>query len=728
MTEIAVFSLEVRPDNIAVITVDVPGEKVNTLRASFAPEMYAIVRRLRENRELEGVVIISGKEDNFIAGADITQIENCRDAQEAEALARQGQQIMAEIASLPVPVVAAIHGACLGGGLELALACHRRICSDDANTRLGLPEVQLGLLPGAGGTQRLPRLIGITRALDMMLTGRQLRARQALSAGLVDDVVPQSILLDSAVALAKSQRPRQRRLPVRDRILSGPLARRLVISMATKKMRHQTRGNYPAPERLLHVVSAGLRHGRSSGYSAEAQAFGELAMTPESRALRQIFFASTALKKERAKPTRPARRVGILGGGLMGGGIASVTALKAGLPVRLRDVREEGVCHALAYSWSLLTQRVHKRQISAAERAKQMALLSGTTDYSGFRQCDVVLEAVFEELALKQRMVEEIESYGASDAVFASNTSSLPISDIAARAQRPQQVIGLHYFSPVDKMPLVEVIPHATTSPETIARVQDLALRQGKTPIVVADRAGFYVNRILAPYINEALWCLVEGEPIEHIDAALLQAGFPVGPLQLLDEVGIDVGTKIIPILEQAYGARFRTPERVAAILSGDRKGKKNGRGFYLYSAQGRKIKKGAPKQADAAIYTLLQVTPTARQPAKDIASRCMLMMINEAVRCLDENVIASARDGDIGAIFGIGFPPFLGGPFHYLQRQGAAGIVEQLERLSARYGERFTPCDGLRARAREVQGNQPQNNSHEPPAGGDPAFNVEIH
>ncbi len=694
MEQTSAFSLHIRPDNVAVVTIDVPGEKMNTLKASFGPEVHAIIKQVRDNNALQGLVFISAKPDNFIAGADINMIAGCQSAEEAQSLARQGQQIMAEIAALPLPVVAAIHGACLGGGLELALACHSRICTDDEKTKLGLPEVQLGLLPGSGGTQRLPRLIGVSHALDMILAGKQLRPRQALKLGLVDEVVPQSILLDAAVELALKGRRPARALPVRERILAGPVGRSLLFKMASKKADQKTKGNYPATRRIIDVIKTGLEQGAHSGYEAEAKAFGELAMTPQSAALRGIFFASTELKKERgsnAEP-RPIHAVGVLGGGLMGGGIAYVTATKGGLPVRIKDISNDGINHALKYSWDLLDKKVRRRHMKATARQREMARISGGTDYSGFHNRDIVVEAVFEDLALKQKMVAEIEQHAAPHTVFASNTSSLPIADIAANAARPQQVIGLHYFSPVDKMQLVEVIPHAGTSAEAISTTVALAKKQGKTPIVVGDSAGFYVNRILAPYVNEAMRCLLEGEPVDKIDEALVKFGFPVGPIQLLDEVGIDVGTKISPILQRAYGDRFAAPDAVAAILNDDRKGRKNGRGFYLYGSKGRK----SEKQVDPAIYKLIGVTPKGQMEPKAIAERCVLMMLNEAARCLDEGVVRSARDGDIGAVFGIGFPPFLGGPFRYMESLGAGELVARLQRLSSRYGERFAPCDRL--------------------------------
>ncbi|ELN0132768.1 fatty acid oxidation complex subunit alpha FadJ [Raoultella planticola] len=690
------FTLDIRPDNVGVITIDSPGEKMNTLKAEFGQQVRAIVRQIRDNKSLRGVVLISAKPDNFIAGADINMIARCASAQEAEALARQGQQIMAEIHGLAIPVIAAIHGACLGGGLELALACHGRVCSDDEKTRLGLPEVQLGLLPGSGGTQRLPRLIGVSSALEMILTGKQLRARQALKAGLVDEVVPQSILLQTAVELALKGRPASRSMPIRERVLAGPLGRNLLFRLVGKKTRQKTQGNYPAAERILQVIENGLAHGCSSGYAEEARAFGELAMTPQSQALRSIFFASTDLKKDRGADAQagPLNRIGILGGGLMGGGIAYVTACKGGLAVRIKDIQARGINHALKYSWELLDKQVRRRYLRASERDRQLALISGTTDYQGFAHRDVVVEAVFEDLALKQRMVAEIEAHCSPQTIFASNTSSLPIGDIAAQASRPGQVIGLHFFSPVEKMPLVEVIPHQHTDPQTIATVVKLAKMQGKTPIVVADKAGFYVNRILAPYINEAMRLLMEGEPIDHIDKSLVKFGFPVGPIQLLDEVGIDTGTKILPVLEAVWGERFSPPANIIdAILNDDRKGRKNNRGFYLYEPKGRTSK----KRPDAAVYSLLGVSaPQARLSARQIAERCVMMMLNEAARCFDEQVIRGARDGDIGAVFGIGFPPFLGGPFRYMDQLGASEVVAILQRLAAQYGPRFTPCENL--------------------------------
>jgi len=699
MTEtVSSFSLNIRDDKVAVITMDIPGESMNVLKASFADEIDAILKQLANDSTLKGVVFISGKKDSFIAGADISMLDACQTAEQAEAIAAMGQQMFDRLEQLRLPVVAAIHGPCLGGGLELAMACHARVASSSPKTVLGLPEVQLGLLPGSGGTQRLPKLVGVQKALDMILTGKQLRAAQAKKLGLVDEVVPESILLDAAVKKALAGKPRreEKKQSLLDKLLenTGP-GRKLVFSQALKQTLKKTQGNYPAALRIIEVIQTGVEQGYQKGLAAEAKAFGQLCMTSESAALRSIFFATTQMKKESgagdAKP-RKVRKAAVLGGGLMGGGIANVSATKAGVAVRIKDIAEQGINNALKYSFDILNKKYKKRFISKAEMQKQLLLITGTTDYSGFHDVDIVVEAVFEDLSLKQQMVADIEQHCAEHTIFASNTSSLPIHKIAEKAARPENVIGLHYFSPVDKMPLVEVIAHDKTSAETIATTVAFARKQGKTPIVVKDGAGFYVNRILALYMNEAANILLAGEPVEKIDRALVKFGFPVGPVTLLDEVGIDVGAKISPILTAELGERFAAPAAFDKLLADGRKGKKTEKGFYLY---GKAAKKGK-KLVDESVYAVLGVTPAPALNSDEIASRCTAQMLNEAVRCLEEGIIASARDGDIGAIFGIGFPPFLGGPFRYIDKLGVNNLVATLRQLESRFGSRFTPCDTL--------------------------------
>lgn len=700
MSEAKAFHLTIDDQQIAWLAIDVPGEKMNTLQAAFADEMQGVFKQLDEQKkQLKGLIIHSLKPDNFIAGADVRMLDACTSAQEAQGLAARGQQMFQQLEDLPFPVVAAIHGPCLGGGLELALACDYRVCSDDDKTRLGLPEVMLGLLPGSGGTQRLPRLIGLLPSLDLILTGKQLRAKKAKKLGVVDACVPHTVLLEVAKTFVgeKAKKRRQTKPTLKEKLMANTgLGRKVIFDQASKKTQQKTRGNYPAAKAILEVIEFGLDKGFKAGLEHEAKRFGELVMTNESKALRSIFFATTEMKKEHGSDAEPkaVKHVSVLGGGLMGAGISHVSVAKAKLPVRIKDVSNDGILNALNYNYGLFEKQRKRKIISKAQLQHNMIQLAGGTDFRGFQQTDVVIEAVFEDLALKQQMVADVEQHAKPSTIFATNTSSLPIGHIAAQAARPENIVGLHYFSPVEKMPLVEVIPHTTTSPETIATVVALAKKQGKTPIVVKDCAGFYVNRILAPYMNEAAHVLMAGETIEKIDKALLNFGFPVGPITLLDEVGIDVGSKIMPILVKELGPRFKGPDVFDLLLNDNRKGRKTGKGFYSYKKGSKK------KEVDKSVYKLLNLTPESRWDEKDIALRCVLPMLNEAVRCLDEGIIASARDGDIGAIFGIGFPPFLGGPFRYMDQVGLDKIIEQMKQHAQKYGDHFAPCDALITRA----------------------------
>ncbi|ENQ8704629.1 fatty acid oxidation complex subunit alpha FadJ [Vibrio harveyi] len=698
MSEQKAFSLKIDEQNIAWLAIDVPNEKMNTLQAAFADEMKEIFAQLKDTSGVKGMIIHSLKPDNFVAGADVRMLEACTTASEAEALAKQGQKLFQQLSDLPYPVVAAIHGPCLGGGLELALACDYRVCTDSDKTRLGLPEVQLGLLPGSGGTQRLPRLVGLLPSLDLILTGKQLRAKKAKKLGVVDACVPETILLDVAKQLIeKGKNKGNKKQSTKEKLMSGSgLGRKFVFEQAAKKTNEKTRGNYPATVAILEVIQHGLEKGFAQGQELEAKRFGELVMSSESKALRSIFFATTEMKKENGAEAEPAavNRVGVLGGGLMGAGISHVSVAKAKVPVRIKDVSNDGVLNALNYNYKLFEKQRKRRIISKAGLQSKMLQLSGGVDFTSFNHIDVVIEAVFEDLDLKQTMVADIEANAKPETIFATNTSSLPIHKIAEKAERPENIVGLHYFSPVEKMPLVEVIPHETTSEETISTVVALAKKQGKTPIVVKDKAGFYVNRILAPYMNEAAHILLANEPIEQLDGALLDFGFPVGPITLLDEVGVDIGAKIMPILVNELGERFKGPDVFDTLLNDGRKGRKSGKGFYTY--------KGKKKEVDKSVYKLLNLTPESKLSDNDIALRCVLPMLNEAVRCLDDGIIRSPRDGDIGAIFGIGFPPFLGGPFRYMDQFGLKELVEKMNEFASKYGDRYAPCDGLLTRAGE--------------------------
>ena len=706
---------EKRSDGVAVLWFDTPGESVNTLKASFAADFERAFGELLADDAVRAVVLASKKKDSFIAGADISMLQLAKTAGEAAALSERGQRAMDLIEAFKKPVVAAIHGACLGGGLETALACHARVASDHPKTKLGLPEVQLGVLPGAGGTQRLTELVGVQAALDLMLTGKQVDAKKAKSLGIVSEVVHPAIVVDAAAALAlglasmgdagpaadkRSTMDKLKALldtdELQDRALSdNPIGRRVLFDQARKQLLAKSRGNYPAPERILEVVKRGLEAGRAEGLRAEREAFGELVMSDVARELMGIFFATQALKKDtgvtKQKVTKVAiEKVGVLGAGLMGAGVAYVTAAQAGIPVRIRDKDAAGLLRGLSQAREIVDERVKRRRMTRHEGDRLMSMITGTTDYSGFAQCQVVIEAVFEDLALKHAVLKAAEAATGEDTIFASNTSSIPITKIAAASKRPENVIGMHYFSPVHKMPLLEIIVTPKTAPEATVTCVDLGKRQGKTVIVVRDGVGFYTTRILAPFMNEAAHILSEGIRIDTIDEALLDYGFPIGPIKLTDEVGIDVGAKVGKIMQDAFGARMTPPKGMEKLTADDRQGRKNKRGFYRYDDDAKK------REVDESVYRVLGVTPGKRANPLEVAERCTLQMVNEAARCLEEGILRSPRDGDIGAIFGLGFPPFRGGPFRHVDAVGADLVVGRLEMFASLYGERFAPAQIL--------------------------------
>jgi 3-hydroxyacyl-CoA dehydrogenase / enoyl-CoA hydratase / 3-hydroxybutyryl-CoA epimerase len=687
-------------DGVAVITMDLPNEPVNKLNQAVKDDFIELMRRLDGDASIQAAVLISGKPENFIAGADIEEFLEVRSADDAERLSLDGQSLLDRLEQLRTPVVAAIHGACLGGGLETALACAWRIGTDHPKTVLAAPEVMLGLIPGAGGTQRLPRLVGLRNALDMILTGRNVRAKKALQMGLLDEMVHPSILRDVAVKrareLGRGEKKRsigRKALTLADLALEKNLGgRAIVFRQAREKVRKQTHGHYPAPPAAIDAVAAGYSSGRDGGLAEEARLFGQMAVTPQSRELIFLFFATTSLKKDsgvtgHAPPPREVRRIAVLGTGFMGAGIAAVTAMQ-GLAVRFKDVDHARVAKGLKAVYDVLYDRLRKRQITRTQFDDQMALVGGTIDYTGFRNVDVTIEAVFEDLALKHRVLREAETELPPRAVYASNTSSIPISRIAEASRRPERVLGMHFFSPVHKMPLLEIIVTPITAPEVTVTAVALGKQLGKHVIVVNDGPGFYTTRIVAAYMNEAGRLLDEGAAIEAIDRALLDFGFPVGPITLLDEVGIEVGGKIAGVLADAFGERFASSESMQRVIAAGRTGRKGGKGFYAYGKDG---KKGG---VDQSIYEFLP-TGTARADVhpEEIQDRTVLAMVNEAVRCLEEGVLRSARDGDVGAVFGLGFPPFRGGPFRYIDAESAEMIIRRLEQLNARFAPRFAPA-----------------------------------
>lgn len=713
----AVLSVKVRPDGVAVITYDVAGEPVNTLKASFAAEFEKVFGEIANDPAIKAAILVSGKPDGFVAGADIEMIKALGTATEASAMVRSGHQAIMKLVNSPKPVVAAVHGAALGGGFEVALACHGRVLSDDKKTTLGLPEVQLGLLPGLNGLQRLAAIVGLQVALDYGLTGKNMRAAKAKSLGVADEVVHVSILQDVAAAhalkLAEKGAPFGPRAPKKGKgaaealttlaLEKNPVGRRLLFKKAREELLKKTGGHYPAPERIVDVLQAFADKGFEASREAEAKAFGELSVSSVARRLIEIFFATTALKKDTGvadasvKP-RPVEKIAMLGAGLMGAGIAYVST-NAGISVRLKDKDDAALGRGLKYVADILDEDVKKKKLTRLERDQKMALLSGTTDYSGMKSADVVIEAVFEDLEVKHKVLREIEAEGKDGLIFASNTSSIPIGKIAAGAKRPENVVGMHYFSPVHKMPLLEVIQTKQTAPEVVATAVAIGKKQGKTVIVVNDGTGFYTSRILGPMMNEASYLLTEGVSVEAIDKAMTAWGWPVGPVTLLDEVGIDVAAHVGPIMVAAFGDRMEPPPTMAKLVADDRKGRKNQRGFYLYGDAAKK--KGKGKRVDESVYAVvgLPAPDPKAQPkvaAEEIQMRCSLQFVNEALHCFGEGILRSPRDGDIGAIFGLGFPPFRGGPFRYVDAIGAAEVLKRIQGYEQQLGKRWTPAPVL--------------------------------
>jgi 3-hydroxyacyl-CoA dehydrogenase/enoyl-CoA hydratase/3-hydroxybutyryl-CoA epimerase len=706
VTAASPFTVE-RDGRVAVVVFDLPGKTVNLLSLEVGRELGEVLERLDADAGVEGVVLISGKDNAFIAGADIDAFATLTSEAEARALSADGQRMIDRVAARAKPLVAAIHGACLGGGLELALAADERIATDDDVTRLGLPEVQLGLIPGAGGCQRLPRLVGLRAALDLILTGRRLRASQARRIGLVDDVVPRAILREVAVAtasrLAGNAPPRRRPGgPLAWLLDRNPLGRAVVFWQARRATLEKTSGHYPAPLAALDAVRHGLSHGMAAGLSREADHFGRLAVGPVSRRLVHIFLATNALKKDPgidapAEDVPDVARLGVVGAGFMGAAIAGVAALRAGVDVRVRDTDWPRVARGLAGARAVLDEARRRRRIDRHEHRRRAALLSGSPDEAGFSRRDLVVEAVFEDLDVKRGIIADLERVVPDACVLASNTSTLPIARLQEHARRPERVVGMHFFSPVDRMPLLEVIRGPASSPAAALAAVRFGQRMGKTAIVVRDAPGFWVNRILAPYLNESGWLLEEGAAVERVDAAMTAFGFPVGPFALLDEVGLDVAHKASAVLRDAFGERLAPAPVVARLVGAGRLGRKSGRGFYRYAGGRRRGVEALPDGERGA-----RAARGSAPSAADIERRPILAMVNEAARALAEGVVASPRDADLGAVMGFGFPPFRGGPLRYADDLGLAALVDELTRLADRVGPRFAPAGILVNMARE--------------------------
>lgn len=688
-------------DGLAWLVLDLPGKKVNVLSSGAMAWLGEQIGRLRDDPPA-GLVIVSGKPDSFVVGADLEELATLEDSESVVDLLKRGHELVGRLVDLPFPTVAAIHGPCLGGGLELALACRYRVATSGSKTKLGLPEVQLGLIPGLGGTQRLPRLIGVPSALDLILTGRQLDARRAQKLGLVDEICHPADLRAAAEKLARASGAARIGIEKRRGKGQGLAARAagwlakvpvaadsLVYGKARAGVLQKTGGHYPAPLVAIDIVREGMRRPLARALDLEAGAFAELVVSDVAKSLIGLFFLKTrgeARAAAIAKGALPVETIGVLGAGFMGSGVAQLAAEK-GYRVVLKDQNPAAVGRGMGFCRERFRERVVRRRMTEAQMRQAMGRIQGTVDDRPFSRVDLAIEAVFEDLEVKKKVIQAVEAVAPERLIFASNTSTLPIGKIAASSARPERVVGMHFFSPVHKMPLLEVIRHPGTSDEALATAVAVGRKLGKTLIVVSDGPGFYTSRILATFLNEAAWLLVEGASIEQVDAALSGWGFPVGPFALLDEVGLDVAAHAGRTMAEAFSDRIETPEVFGKMLADGRLGRKAGKGFYTYG-------KG-PKRVDPGVYELLGWRPK-EIPTAEITERCVLQMLNEAVRCLEEGILASPEDGDVGAIFGLGFPPFRGGLFRTADRWGAGTTLGLLESLAARHGRRFAPAARL--------------------------------
>ncbi len=687
------------PDDagIAYLEIDLPDEKVNMLSSNVMTELKALLSGDLADKSIRALVISSAKPGVFIAGADIGEIERLKNSEDAYGKSRQGQAVFNALESLPYPTIAVIDGACLGGGLELALACSFRVVTDHPKTRLGLPEVSLGILPGWGGTQRLPRLIGLIQALQMILSGKPVSGPKAVRLGLADALVPHEFVAEKARAFTGRCLKAGSRLSIRRKRQSHRVqrvwpVRTIVISRAQKQAEKKSKGNYPAIPAILSLMEDTCSSGLANGLELESQAFSGLINTRVSRNLISLFHTDTNLKKDRgidAEVTpRPVRRAAVLGAGVMGGGIAWLFS-KNGRPVRVKDVSWEAVGKAFAEANDYYRQLVRLRKMKPGEVTLNMHRISGTLDYSGFSGADIVIEAIVEKMAAKKAVLAEMEGEVAEGTVICSNTSALSISEMATVLKRPERFVGMHFFNPVNRMPLVEVIAGQQSSAEAVATVVALAHELRKTPIVVKDSPGFLVNRILLPYMNEAALMLQEGVAFERIDQLAENFGMPMGPFALADVTGIDVGYKVIQELESVFAPRLQAAPVLDRFIQAGLLGHKSGGGFYRYEGKKRSVNPDAVK--------LLEGFRRKDVPDDEIIDRLILIMLNEAAMCLEEEIIERVDYLDMALITGIGFPPFRGGLLRYADQRGLSETVWRLESLKGAYGDRFKPCERLK-------------------------------
>ncbi len=680
------------PDCLCVLTFDRPNSSANIFDRATLEELDAHLAAIEQDPAVRGVVIASAKAKIFIAGADLNAF--ARDTSEAAlgAMVDLGHRVFTRLKNLRVPSVAAINGACLGGGLELALACDWRVASTDKSTKLGLPETQLGILPAWGGSTRLPKLIGLPAALGMILTGKQIVGAQALKNGLADDVTHPEYLLDAARKWAAKGKRRERATMWTSR---WPMTA-FIASRARRDVLAKTRGHYPAPLKAIEVCVAAVGGSEADGLAAERKAFLELIRTPECRSLMGVFFLQERAKKlaapEANVPARPVRRAAVIGAGTMGAGIAQWISAR-GIPVKLKDIAPDALARGMSAIEKVYVDAVKRRVFTLPEATAGLDRVTPVHVDVPLADVDLVIEAAIEKLDLKQKVFREIETRVGPDTILATNTSALSIEAIASVLAQPERLVGLHFFNPVHRMQLVEIVRGPRTSPVALATALQFVKSIGKLPVIAKDSPGFLVNRILLPYMVEAVRMYGEGVSTATIDRLMLDFGMPMGPLRLSDEVGLDVAQHVAKDLEQRLPQPVPLNSVLVKMTDDGWLGKKSGRGFYIFKSR-REEPAPMPESPRA---------PTGdNYDAATLRDRLVLVMVNEAARVLDEGVVDSPEDVDFGMIFGTGWAPFRGGPLRYADSLGATEVVARLDRLARDVAPHFAPCPLLREMARD--------------------------
>lgn len=690
------FNLIDRGDQWFELLFDQPDSTANILNQAVLEEFSSLLDDLEKRNDIKGLVFTSAKKTIFIAGADVNLIKSLDTFDGALKGCSDGQQMIHRISKLPFETVSAISGACLGGGLELSLACTKRVASTSKNVKIGLPEVQLGILPGFGGSIRLPRVTSLPTALDMILTGRQIDGKRAWKNSIVSAVLPEQDFNERAVEWAKKDAGKPAKKPKSDLMsffMGTPFGRAMALNSARKGVMSKTKGHYPAPLKILDLLGKTL--GKSDidwCLEQEAKHFASLAITPISKRLIELFLLTEQVKKSKGADADPiiTERGAVLGAGIMGGGIAHAFSA-ASIPVRMKDISNEAVTLGYKQAASVFGRRLKRRRMTRTEFDRKMGLISGTQSYGGFGTVDVVVEAIVENMEIKKKVIQETERHVSDECVIASNTSSLSISEMQSVAKIPERIGGMHFFNPVDRMPLVEVIAGDKTSQQTIATLYDLAKRMRKTPVVVKDCPGFLVNRLLLPYMNEAVFLLQDGVSIERIDEVMLQFGMPMGPLRLADEVGLDTAAKVAKILNEAYGKRAEAAPLTGKIADSGRLGRKNSKGFYVWE-------KDKAQGPDESIYEFVDAGGRSSSLSdEELVDRMISPMINEAALALQEGVVQTPGELDLALIMGTGFPPFRGGLLRYADSVGVDRIRNNLDRFSqGGLGERLLPNPAL--------------------------------